>query len=130
MRRMKRIAMIAGLGMMTLTAAYAQQNNTALERTVVVENQYNPTVMDASKINVLPKVEEPSVPKSNIDYVTSLRPVTAWNYQTMSLMPKEQVADMIYRGWLRAGYGTYGNVDVKAGYEGYVSPKDRLGVAA
>ena len=130
MRRMKRIAMIAGLGMMALTAAYAQQNNTELERTVVVENQYNPTVMDASKINVLPKVEEPSVPKSNIDYVTSLRPVSAWNYQSMSLMPREQVMDAIYRGWFRAGYGTHGNVDVKAGYEGYVGSKDRLGVAA
>ena len=130
MRRMKRIAMIAGLGMMALTAAYAQQNNTELERTVVVENQYNPTVMDASKINVLPKVEEPSVPKSNIDYVTSLRPVSAWNYQSMGLMPREQVADAIYRGWFRAGYGTHGNVDVKAGYEGYVGSKDRLGVAA
>jgi hypothetical protein len=122
--------MIAGLGMMALTAAYAQQNNTELERTVVVENQYNPTVMDASKINVLPKVEEPSVPKSNIDYVTSLRPVSAWNYQSMGLMPREQVADAIYRGWFRAGYGMYGNVDVKAGYEGYVGSKDRLGVAA
>ena len=130
MRRMKRIAMIAGLGMMALTAAYAQQNNTELERTVVVENQYNPTVMDASKINVLPKVEEPSVPKSNIDYVTSLRPVGAWNYQSIGLMPREQVADAIYRGWFRAGYGTHGNVDVKAGYEGYVGSKDRLGVAA
>ena len=130
MRRMKRIAMIAGLGMMALTAAYAQQNNTELERTVVVENQYNPTVMDASKINVLPKVEEPSVPKSNIDYVTSLRPVSAWNYQSMSLMQREQVADAIYRGWFRAGYGTHGNVDVKAGYEGFVGSKDRLGVAA
>ena len=130
MRRMKRIAMIAGLGMMALTAAYAQQNNTELERTVVVENQYNPTVMDASKINVLPKVEEPSVPKSNIDYVTSLRPVSAWNYQSIGLMPREQVADAIYRGWFRAGYGTHGNVDVKAGYEGYVGSKDRLGVAA
>ena len=130
MRRMKRIAMIAGLGMMALTAAYAQQNNTELERTVVVENQYNPTVMDASKINVLPKVEEPSVPKSNIDYVTSLRPVSAWNYQSMGLMPREQVVDAIYRGWFRAGYGTHGNVDVKAGYEGYVGSKDRLGVAA
>lgn len=130
MRRMKRIAMIAGLGMMALTAAYAQQNNTELERTVVVENQYNPTVMDASKINVLPKVEEPSVPKSNIDYVTSLRPVSAWNYQSMSLMPREQVMDAIYRGWFRAGYGTHGNVDIKAGYEGYVGSKDRLGVAA
>ena len=130
MRRMNRIAMIAGLGMMTLTAAYAQQNNTALERTVVVENQYNPTVMDASKINVLPKVEEPSVPKSNIEYVISLRPVSAWNYQNMGLMPREQVADAIYRGWFRAGYGTHGNVDVKAGYEGYIGSKDRLGVAA
>ena len=130
MRRMKRIAMIAGLGMMTLTAVYAQQNNKDLERTVVVENQYNPTVMDASKINVLPKVEEPSVPKSNIDYVTSLRPVSAWSYQNMSLMSRKQMADAIYRGWLRAGYGTYGNVDVKVGYEGYVSSKDRLGVAA
>ena len=130
MRRMKRIAMIAGLGMMALTAAYAQQNNTELERTVVVENQYNPTVMDASKINVLPKVEEPSVPKSNIDYVTSLRPVSAWNYQSMGLMPREQVVDAIYRGWFRAGYGTHGNVDVKAGYEGFVGSKDRLGVAA
>lgn len=130
MRRMKRIAMIAGLGMMALTAAYAQQNNTELERTVVVENQYNPTVMDASKINVLPKVEEPSVPKSNIDYVTSLRPVSVWNYQNMSLMQREQVADAIYRGWFRAGYGTHGNVDIKAGYEGYVGSKDRLGVAA
>jgi hypothetical protein len=122
--------MIAGLGMMALTAAYAQQNNTELERTVVVENQYNPTVMDASKINVLPKVEEPSVPKSNIDYVTSLRPVSAWNYQSMGLMLREQVVDAIYRGWFRAGYGTHGNVDVKAGYEGYVGSKDRLGVAA
>ena len=129
MRRMKRIAMIAGLGMMALTAAYAQQNNTELERTVVVENQYNPTVMDASKINVLPKVEEPLVPKSNIDYVTSLRPVSAWNYQSMGLMPREQVVDAIYRGWFRAGYGTYGNVDVEAGYEGYIGSKDRLGVA-
>ena len=129
MRRMKRIAMIAGLGMMALTAAYAQQNNTELERTVVVENQYNPTVMDASKINVLPKVEEPSVPKSNIDYVTSLRPVSAWNYQSMGLMQREQVADAIYRGWFRAGYGTYGNVDVEAGYEVYIGSKDRLGVA-
>ena len=130
MRRMKRIAMIAGLGMMALTAAYAQQNNTELERTVVVENQYNPTVMDASKINVLPKMEEPSVPKSNIDYVTSLRPVSAWNYQSIGLMPREQVADAIYWGWFRAGYGTYGNVDVKAGYEGYIGSKDRLGVSA
>ena len=127
---MKKKIVIASMGMCAFLATYAQQQDTTLVRTVVVENQYNPTVMDASKINVLPKVEEPSVPKSNIDYVTSLRPVSAWNYQSMGLMQREQVADAIYRGWFRAGYGTHGNVDVKAGYEGYIGSKDRLGVAA
>ena len=52
-----------------------------LNRTVVVENEYNPTVMDASKINVLPRVEEPAVVKKGIEYATALRPVAAWNYE-------------------------------------------------
>ena len=32
-----------------------------MNRTVVVEQEYNPDIMDASKVNVLPKVEEPTV---------------------------------------------------------------------
>ena len=43
------------LAFLPLSAAYAQQDST-LNRTVVVENEYNPHIMDASKINVLPKV--------------------------------------------------------------------------
>ena len=37
--------------------------------------------MDASKINVLPRVEEPAVVKKGIEYATALRPVAAWNYE-------------------------------------------------
>ena len=60
------------IGFFALSVAYAQQDST-LNRTVVVENEYNPNIMDASKINVLPKVEEPAVMKKGIEYATALR---------------------------------------------------------
>ena len=69
--------MIATIGLSCLCmAANAQQHaaDSALNRTVVVENQYNPEVMDAFKVNVLPKVEEPALPKQHIDYPPALHP--------------------------------------------------------
>ena len=129
MMTMKKIALIAGMGWMALSVAHAQQDST-LNRTVVVENQYNPTIMDASKVNVLPKVEEPVVPKTRIDYSTTVRPLGAWNNQTMAPMTREWESDASYRGYVRAGYGSKGNVDMKAGYLWDISKKDRLNVEA
>ena len=126
---MKKKLIIASLGILPWVASYAQQDTT-LVRTVVVENEYNPTVMDASKINVLPKVEEPTVPKTHIDYSTSIRPVASWNYQAMSPIVKDWTADAAYRGYLRAGYGNNGNVDAALGYLWDITKKDRLNVAA
>ena len=123
---MKKKLVILSIGMLPLLAAHAQEQDTTLVRTVVVENQYNPTVMDASKINVLPKVEEPTVPKTHIDYATSLRPVSAWNYQAMQPIVKDWKTDAAYRGYLRAGYGNNGNVDTRLGYLWDISKKDRL----
>ena len=127
---MKKKLIIAGLGMLSWLAASAQQQDTTLVRTVVVENEYNPTVMDASKINVLPKVEEPTVPKTHIDYSATVRPVSAWNYQAMNPIVKEWKADAAYRGYLRAGYGNNGNVDAQLGYLWDISKKDRLNLEA
>ena len=129
MMTMKKIVFIAGMGLLSVSALQAQQDST-LNRTVVVENLYNPTVMDASKINVLPKVEEPTVPKTNIDYATSIRPVSVWNYQAMQPIVREWQPDAAYRGYLRAGYGNNGNVDARLGYLWDISKKDRLNVAA
>ena len=126
---MKKKLIIASLGILPWVASYAQQDTT-LVRTVVVENEYNPTVMDASKINVLPKVEEPTVPKTHIDYSTSIRSVASWNYQAMSPIVKDWTADAAYRGYLRAGYGNNGNVDAALGYLWDITKKDRLNVAA
>lgn len=128
MEMMKKIAVIALAGVLPLSA-YAQQDST-LNRTVVVENEYNPTVMDASKINVLPKVEEPAVVKKGIEYATALRPVVSMSYEEMSPMVREGVTERAERGYVRGGYGNYGNVDVKAGYVWDITSRDRLQVAA
>lgn len=115
------------LAFLPLSVAYAQQDST-LNRTVVVENEYNPNIMDASKINVLPKVEEPAVVKKGIEYATALRPVSAWNYESMSPITREWAMNKAKRGYLRAGYGNYGNVDFKAGYLWDITKNDRLQV--
>lgn len=43
--------------------AQTQAKDTTLSRTVVVEQEYNPDIMDASKVNVLPQVAPPTVSK-------------------------------------------------------------------
>jgi len=44
--------------------AQTHKNDTTLNRTVVVEQEYNPDIMDASKINLLPNIEEPTNKKT------------------------------------------------------------------
>jgi hypothetical protein len=56
------------------TAKTAKKDST-LNRVVIVEKEYNPDIMDASKVNVLPKVQEPSVSKKKIEYNTSVLPL-------------------------------------------------------
>lgn len=115
------------LSFLPLSAAYSQQDST-LNRTVVVENEYNPNILDASKINVLPKVEEPAIVKKGIEYATALRPVSVWNYENMSPITREWVMNKAKRGYVRAGYGNYGNVDFRAGYLWDITKNDRLQV--
>ena len=54
--------------------AQTQPKDTTVNRTVIVEQQYNPDIMDAAKVNVLPKVEEPSVSKKEVEYATFTTP--------------------------------------------------------
>lgn len=117
------------LSFLPLSAAYSQQDST-LNRTVVVENEYNPNILDASKINVLPKVEEPAIVKKGIEYATALRPVSAWNYENMSPITREWGMNKAKRGYLCGGYGNYGNVDFRTGYLWDITKNDRLQVGA
>ena len=50
----------------SLAQVQPQSKDTTMNRTVVVEQEYNPIILDASKVNVLPKVEEPVVKRLNM----------------------------------------------------------------
>lgn len=113
--------------------AFAQKakNDSTLNRTVVVEQEYNPDILDASKINMLPKVEEPSVAKKGIEYSTVTIPVTSFGtYQEIQPFISKEEQAKAKRGYVRLGYGNYGNLDGKASYLFDLSKKDRLGIAA
>ena len=79
---MKKLVILVLIGLLPM-AVQAQKDST-LNRTVIVENEYNPTVMDASKINVLPKIAEPTVAKKAADYATTLRTISLWDYEPMN----------------------------------------------
>ena len=126
-------AMILCAGLLTTfeTAAQEQQkNDSTLNRTVVVENQYNPEVMDAFKVNVLPKIEEPQVAKRNIDYAMNAMPMLQWEAEPMVAFTDSQKQSKAYRGYVRAAYGNRNNTDVKGSYLWNLSAKDLLGVSA
>lgn len=93
-------------------------------------NQYNPEVMDAFKVNVMPEVEEPAAPKQAINYATDLRPLGAWKTTPMEAMSRELAQKRADRGYVRAAYGTLNNVDLKGSYLWDISSKDRLGIMA
>lgn len=128
---MKSIIIAIGLGGWCMHA-YAQEQmpDTVLNRTVVVENQYNPEVMDAFKINVLPEVEEPAVLKRHIDYATSLRPFSAWSFTPMQAMTSDEKQPEAPRGYARAAYGTGNNVDARLSYLWDISRRDCLGFSS
>lgn len=128
---MKSIIIAIGVGGLCMHA-YAQEQtpDTTLNRTVVVENQYNPEVMDAFKINVLPEVEEPAVSKQHIDYATSLRPFSVWEFTPLQAMTGDEIQRKTPRGYARAAYGTHNNVDARLSYLWDISRRDCLNVYA
>ena len=109
-------------------SAQEQLKDSTLNRTVVVENQYNPEIMDAFKVNVLPEIEEPTVPKRHIDYATNSRLLTGWRSSLMPAITAREEQRDVYRGYLRLAYGNRNNTDLKAGYLWDITERDRLNV--
>ena len=108
--------------------AQVQVQDTTLNRTVVVEQEYAPDIMSASKINVLPQVEAPTATKHTVEYDASLRPATYIPATAMpSYMGKETQPEPL-PGYLRFGYGNNGNLDVYANYLFLLSERDKLNI--
>lgn len=111
-----------------LQAQTTQPKDTTMNRTVVVEQEYNPDIMDASKVNVLPKVEEPTVSKKEVEYATTFFPATSVPAGLMNPYTGKEIQPGTTPGYVRAGYGNLGNLDVLANYLFRLSKKDKLNV--
>ena len=111
-----------------LQAQTTQPKDTTMTRTVVVEQEYNPDIMDASKVNVLPKVEEPTVSKKEVEYATTFFPATSVPAGLMRPYTGKETQPGTTPGYVRAGYGNYGNLDILANYLFRLSQKDKLNV--
>lgn len=110
--------------------AFAQTPaDTTLNRTVIVEQEYNPEVIDARKINVLPKVEEITVSPNQVEYDGSISPATSIPSYMLSAYTAKEVQESAKQGYARAGYGNYGNLDARFNYLFLLSPKDKLNVS-
>lgn len=127
----KQILICAGLVTLTNVAAQQQhKNDSTVNRTVVVENQYNPEVMDAFKVNVLPKIEEPAVAKTQIDYASAIHPLGSFPVTHMDAMERELSPEKARRGYVRLAYGNRNNTDLKGAYLWNITDRDVLDVMA
>lgn len=120
--------LLSGIALLGTSASWGQtvQKDTTMNRTVVVEQNYNPIIPNASKINVLPKIEEPQISKKSVEYATAIYPATALPDEFLkAYVPFEKQSDG-KSGYARLGYGNYGNLDVLGNYLFRLSKKDRL----
>ena len=106
--------------------AQKQVKDSTVNRTVVVEQEYNPDILDASKINVMPQVELPTVSKKAVEYDATLVPAGEIPATVMQAYTGKEAQAKALPGYVRLGYGSKGNLDARANYLFTLSSRDRL----
>ena len=105
----KQILICAGLVTLTNVAAQQQQKN---------------------EVNVLPKIEEPAVAKTQIDYASAIHPLGSFPVTHMDAMERELSPEKARRGYVRLAYGNRNNTDLKGAYLWNITDRDVLDVMA
>lgn len=124
--------LVVGFALIALPAMAQQQQthakDTTVNRTVVVEQEYTPIIVDASKVNVLPKVTDPTVSKKEVEYAVSWAPANSIPAGTMQAYTGKETQKSTLPGYARLGYGNYGNLDILGNYLFRLTDKDKLNV--
>ncbi|MDR0938966.1 MAG: TonB-dependent receptor [Mediterranea sp.] len=105
-----------------------QPKDTVMNRTVVVEQDYIPEIEDARKVNVLPQVVEPAASKKEVRYATAASPAANIPTGTLPSYVAPETQAVATPGFVRAGFGNYGNVDLLGNYLFRPSTRDKLNV--
>lgn len=108
--------------------AQTQPNDTTLNRMVVVEQEYNPVITDANKINVIPAVSPLTAPKRTVNYVLEASPAGQVNNQYMQAFTATEKPEKVALGKVKLGYGSHGNLEALAAYRLQCSDRDRVNI--
>lgn len=106
--------------------AQTAAKDTTLNRTVVVEQEYTPEIMDARKVNVMPEVEPLNVEKRRVEYDGALMPARTLPAGVMQPFGAQEPSARAARGYARLGYGNRNNLDVAASYRFDLTERDAL----
>lgn len=127
----KTLCVVALLG--TAATVNAQEDTSKkqnLDREMTLEREYDPSVQDASKVNTLPVIKEPTVKKMPIDYANFTVPADP--AKEISLLASGSImTDIQYnkrRGYFNFGAGTYLNLNGDLGYHILSTDKDQLNI--
>ena len=123
--KMKKITLICLLGAALQATAQENPNDSTLTRTVVVEHEYAPEIEDARKIDILPPVAPPAVSKKEVAYDLQQRPVVPYA-TTLSRYDAPEAPARPLPGYVRAGMGNRGRLDLLGRYRARLSDTDRL----
>lgn len=106
--------------------AQTHKNDTTLNRTVVVEREYNPIIENGTKVNVLPEVIEPNITPKKVEYdLVAVQP-TSYSVALVAPIVAKEIEERVKLGYMRLGIGNYGNLDARAHYTFLMTPKDKL----
>lgn len=127
-------SLLSGLLMMAVPALVnaqtTPQQQEGVDRTVVVEQEYNPEIKDADKINVVPKIVEPQIIPRQVEYETTVFPATTISRPPIGIYAGKEVQKSATPGYVRLGYGNNGNLDLRASYLFNLSDRDKLSLYA
>ncbi len=128
--KIQRNILIGSIVLAGTNLVHAQTNpaDTLLNRTVIVEQDYNPIIVDAQKINAVPKVQEITVPPRDVVYDSKLSPATRFPIETVGIFAAKEVQPDAARGFVRMGYGMYGNLDARANYLFTPTENDKINI--
>jgi hypothetical protein len=107
---------------------FAQTQDTLLRRQLELERDFNPTLLDADKINSLPALREPVVQKANTNYSTWAGRTTP-PLEIALPLPADIMTEIPYslkKGYLSFHAGNYANLDGAFGYRFVEQAKHNL----
>ena len=122
----KTFVIIAALALST--GLFAQTQDSLLRRQMELEREFNPTLLDADKINSLPALREPTIQKANTNYSTWAGRVTP-PIEIALPRPGSIMTDIPFstkRGYLFLNAGNYANINGAFGYRLIEDEKNNL----